>query len=144
MGGVQDLRHALARLRRLGGASTVRLRLARGQRVDELRLPRAVFDQILALLDHAAAGRAVTLVPSEAVIGTQEAAELLGVSRPHLVKLLDAGKIPSRKVGVRRRVRASDVLAYRRAQDELRAEIEATVDALLRSAPSGRGAGRSG
>lgn len=136
---MDDVRHALARLRRLGGASTVRLRLARGQRVDELRLPRVVFDQLLELLDHAAEGRAVTLVPTEEVIGTQAAAELLGVSRPHLVKLLDAGELPSRKVGVRRRVRASDVLAYRRAQAERRAEIEARVDALLGSAPFGRG-----
>ena len=62
----------------------------------------------------------------------KEAADLLNVSRPHLVKLLEDGKMPSRKVGAHRRVRAEDVLAYNQADearrkavlDELTAEAE--------------------
>jgi 3,4-dihydroxy 2-butanone 4-phosphate synthase/GTP cyclohydrolase II len=53
------------------------------------------------------------MTPPEAELSTQQAAEMLGVSRPHLIKLLESGQLPYRKVGVHRRVRASDLAAYR-------------------------------
>ena len=70
-------------------------------------------------LDRMAHGKGVALTPLHAELTTNQAAELLQVSRTHLVQLLDAGRIPCRKVGSHRRVRAEDIVAWRR-ETELR------------------------
>jgi excisionase family DNA binding protein len=79
----------------------------------------AVMKKSLQLLS---AGQSVEVVGVDREVGTQEAADLLRVSRPFLVKLLDRGKIPSRKVGVQRRILMMDVLNYREREKALRRE----------------------
>lgn len=71
-------------------------------------------------LEAMADGDGVAILPLDAELTTQEAAEILGLSRPSLVKLLKQGAIPFRTLGVHRRLKASDVLAYCKTRDAKR------------------------
>lgn len=85
-----------------------------------VELPVAAVHLLLGILEHMACGNAVTLMPVHAELTTQQAADLLNVSRTHVVQLLDKENIPHRKIGTHRRVRAEDVLAYRRKTEHAR------------------------
>ena len=85
-----------------------------------LRVPRPALTQLAAILEAQRWGLETAVLPASTEIGTQAAADLLNVSRPYFVKLLDEGMIPYRKVGNRRRVLARDVLSWRQADDERR------------------------
>jgi len=91
-----------------------------GKTGEAITLPAAAVRLLVRALAEMAAGHAVTLTPTRTELTSQQAAEVLGVSRPFLVKSLDGGKIPSRKVGTHRRVRFSDLLAYRQQTDQRR------------------------
>ena len=81
---------------------------------ETVAIPTPAFRLLKEILDQMAHGNGVALTPLHAELTTRQAAELLQVSRTHLVRLLDDGRIACRKVGAHRRVRAEDVLAYRR------------------------------
>jgi excisionase family DNA binding protein len=87
---------------------------------EDLILPGYVINLLLAMLTEMSKGNAITVMPIHAELSTQETAELLNVSRPHLVDLLEQGKIPFRKVGTHRRVLANDVFDYKQRIDEAR------------------------
>ena len=72
---------------------------------------------LAAIVTHLRAGNGVSVAPLHAELTTVEAAELLNMSRPHLIKQLEAGAIPYRMVGTHRRIRLVDVLDFRDHQD---------------------------
>lgn len=81
---------------------------------ERIEIPESVFQALIELVHSVADGKGYMLVPLETELGTQEAADLLNVSRPYFVKLLDEEKIPYRYVGRYRRVRHEDVLQYQK------------------------------
>lgn len=85
---------------------------------DDLILPGYALNLLLDILTEMSKGNAITVMPIHAELSTQEAAEILNVSRPHLVGLLEQEKIPFRKVGTHRRVLAKDVFNYKHRIDE--------------------------
>lgn len=98
---------------------------------DAIALPPGVSTLLETILNYVSNGKSITLMPIDAEITTQQAADLLNVSRPYLVTLLDDGQIPHRKVGVRRRVLLSDILDYKRKIDDARL---ATLEELAQQA----------
>jgi excisionase family DNA binding protein len=98
----------------------------------DIAVPLPAFRLLVELLTQLADGNAVTVIPVQKELTTQKAAELLGVSRPYLVRLLEEDKIPFRRVGSRRRVLLADLMAFkhreathrRRILDQLTADAE--------------------
>ncbi len=83
-----------------------------------LRIPKKALSLLYTILENMAEGKSITLIPSEAEISTQQAAEMLNVSRPHLVKLLEEGKIPFKKVGTHRRIELKHLIDYEKKLKE--------------------------
>jgi excisionase family DNA binding protein len=123
---LEKMERVLAEMRREGAAESPMLLSPGGERIE---LPESVLTLLRQVAHHLARGRAVTVVPIDKELTTQEAADVLNVSRPYLVKLLDEGKIPFVKTGTRRRIQLAEVMAYKRIRD---AERRRGLDELTR------------
>jgi excisionase family DNA binding protein len=113
-----DTELAASALRGLGAAlgmeGPVRLRL--GGQSGEVEVPRSALAALAQVLESFAHGEGVTVVPAQAELTTQQAADALHVSRPFLIGLLDAGQIEYRTVGTHRRVKAASLIRYLREE----------------------------
>lgn len=98
---------------------------------DSIEIPAGLHAVLRQVVEAMKAGKAVTVAPQNKFLTTQQAADLLGVSRPTLVKLIDEGKLAAETPGKRRRmVKLDDLLAYRakRREQQYRALLETSVD----------------
>jgi excisionase family DNA binding protein len=119
---------------RLGGVlAALTARRAKGAALvgpdgERLELPPEVFLILRDVVSALSQGLAITIAPHQMILSTSEAADILGVSRPTLVRLLEAGQIPFQQPGRHRRVRLADVLAYHeRAQRSRAAGLDQMV-----------------
>jgi excisionase family DNA binding protein len=85
-----------------------------------VQLPTPAAALLLRVLEEMARGNAVTIIPVHAELTTQEAADMLNISRPSLIQLLEESKIEYRRVGTHRRVRFEALMQYKRRADEAR------------------------
>ena len=126
----QDVQLAAQSSRMLATAdefdSDVSLQMVKGGKT--VSLPPVALRLLKQLLDELAAGHAVAILPMATELTSQQAADILKVSRPFLVKLLEQGELPFRKVGKHRRVLLEDVLAYKQVQMQQR---QCALDELI-------------
>lgn len=113
----------------LGQGESARLRVHDGNEVIEV--PVSALRLLVDILANMAEGRAVGLMPMNAELTTQQSAELLNVSRPFLVSLIESGQIECHMVGTHRRIYARDVMAYKARRD---AEGREAMEALAAQA----------
>lgn len=123
----QEAKEAAAVLARAIKVGSLDFEIGSGPENARITLPKGAARLLLTMLEEMAEGHAVTVLPLREELSTQEAAELLNVSRPFLVALLEKGDIPFRKVGKHRRVQLKDLLVYKEREDEARRQA---LDAL--------------
>ena len=88
----------------------------------EISIPESVYQVLYQAVHALASGKIISIVIQDRELTTQKAADLLKVSRPHLIKLLDQGEIPCVRVGTHRRVRFDDLMKYKEQRDSKRRE----------------------
>jgi excisionase family DNA binding protein len=108
------LAREVSRALEVAGNTALRVQVAEaGRELTTFALPPSVARLLMDILKETAAGHAVSVVPLEAEITTQQAADLLNVSRPYLVGMIEKGTLPARMVGNQRRLPLKDVLTYK-------------------------------
>ena len=111
--------------------ASLKLRVTDSEQTAPIELPAGAVVLLMEILEAMAAGRGFTIIPENAELSTVQAVDVLNVSRPFLIKLLEDSSIPHRKVGKHRRVRMEDVMSYKAAIDS---EREAVLDQLAADA----------
>src|SRR5437867_934893 len=124
---LQTEEEQIAELRRVVEEGTAKIGGPDGRQIE---LPETVQELLLKILKNLQAGKAVSIVAEHQDLTTQRAANILGVSRPFLVRLLEDGQIPFHMVGTHRRIYLRDLLAYKHRRDSARHEA---IDRLAKA-----------
>jgi excisionase family DNA binding protein len=94
-------------------------------------IPLKALHLLNSIISNMAQGKSIALMPTDAEVSTQQAAEILNVSRPHVIKLLEKGEIPHKKVGSHRRILLQDILKY---ESNFKSERRKKLDYLAKEA----------
>jgi len=94
-------------------------------------IPLKALQLLNSILSNMAQGRSIALMPTDAEVSTQQAAEILNVSRPHVIKLLEKGEIPHKKVGSHRRILLQDILKF---ESTFKSDRRKKLDSLAKEA----------
>lgn len=102
---------------RIRSSAPLSFRVLGASKTETLQIPAPAVKMLLRILEEMARGNTVTLIPVHADLTTQEGADMLNISRPSLIQLLDEAKIVYREVGTHRRIRFEALMSYKRAAD---------------------------
>ncbi|MEH1958823.1 MAG: excisionase family DNA-binding protein [Nostoc sp.] len=94
-----------------------------GANGEKITIPEPIYQVLLQVVHAMASGKAISIIPQQQELTTQQAAEYLNVSRPYLIKLLEQGEIAYIKVGSHRRVRFDDLMKYKQQRDTERSKF---------------------
>ena len=108
---------------------SVSIQIGKSKGIIEIPLKAYLF--LRSILSNMAEGKSIILLPTDSEISTQEAADILNVSRPHIVKLLEEGKIPYHKAGSHRRIQLKDLLSY---EEDIKSNRKLILDELVKEA----------
>jgi excisionase family DNA binding protein len=100
------------------GGQKLTVSVASGDRTKKVELPAPAVEMLINMLTEMAEGNAITLVPTHALLTTQQAANMLGVSRPFIIQQMKDAQIPFQKIGTHRRIAFTDLVKYRRRMAE--------------------------
>ncbi|MFE3542524.1 helix-turn-helix domain-containing protein [Nocardia sp. NPDC059177] len=124
--------------RRWGAAAKPSYALVGADEGDRIELPADVHQALKQVVAALLAGRAVTIAPHSMTLTSQQAADLLGVSRPTVKRLIEKGELPAQRIGTRHRLQLDDVLDYRevRRRRQYDALAETAVDISIEDDPA--------
>jgi excisionase family DNA binding protein len=124
-----DQRIALGSITRLKGVSSkLRSVSSHGIKIkiqetgEFITIPKKALSLLITILANMSEGKSITIIPTDSEVSTQQAADMLKVSRPHLIKLLENNTIPFKKVGSHRRILLQDVISYDKNLQKIREE----------------------
>lgn len=107
---------------KLRTVSTPGVRIKIQETGEFITIPKNALSLLITILSNMSEGKSITIIPTDSEVSTQQAADMLNVSRPHLIKLLESNRIPFKKVGSHRRILLGDIIAYEKSLQKRREE----------------------
>lgn len=127
---IRDIVNFLEAIRTAGDGSTMTHLVIDDSSGRRIAVPKEIFDALTQVAEAMANGLAVTVCPQTQTLTTQQAAELLGVSRPTVIRLLDTGALPFERIGTHRKLLLRDVIAFRERRRMQQYEALAALEPL--------------